>query len=93
MRNPHIGSSFDEFLKDEGIRAEVTAGTVKRVLAWQLEQARTEQGLTRQELAARMRTSRSQLDRLLDPDNAQVKLETLQRAADALGRRLAIELI
>jgi DNA-binding Xre family transcriptional regulator len=93
MTNPHIGSSFAEFLNEEGIHDDVTALAVKRTIAWQLDQARIEQGLTKQDLAARMHTSRSQLDRLLDPGNAQIRLDTPKRAADALGRRLVIELV
>jgi hypothetical protein len=93
MANPHIGSSFDEFLKEDGIYEEVTAVAVKRVLAWQLEQARLAQGLSKSELARQMQTSRTQIDRLLDPTNTQVQLDTLQRAAKALGRKLVIDLV
>jgi antitoxin HicB len=92
MANPHIGSSFADFLDEEGIRAEVEARAVKRVLAWQIDQARREQNLSKTALAARMQTSRSQLDRLLDPDNTQVQLDTIQKAAAALGQRLVVEL-
>lgn len=91
--NPHLGSSFDDFLKDEGIYEEVTADAVKRVLAWQIEQARLAQGLSKSELARQMQTSRTQIDRLLDPTNTQVQLDTLQRAAKALGRKLVVELV
>jgi antitoxin HicB len=93
MDNPHIGSSFDDFLKDEGIYEEVTADAVKRVLAWQLEQARLAQGISKSALARQMHTSRTQIERLLDPTNTQVQLDTLQRAAKALGRKLVIELV
>lgn len=93
MSNPHIGSSFDDFLKEEGTYDEVTAVAVKEVLAWQIDQARRAQGLSKSELARRMATSRSQLDRLLDPTNTQVQLDTLQRAATALGRKLVVELL
>lgn len=92
MTNPHIGSSFDDFLKEEGVYEEVTATAVKRVLAWQLEQSRRAQGISKSELARQMQTSRTQVDRLLDPTNTQVQLDTIQRAAKALGRRLVIEL-
>jgi hypothetical protein len=92
MTNKHIGSSFDDFLKDEGIREEATAHAIKRVLAWQIEQAMTEQGLTKSAMAKRMKTSRAQLDRLLDPDNDKVQLDTVQRAAAAVGRTLHLEL-
>ena len=92
MANPHIGSSFDDFLKEDGSYEEVTAAAVKRVLAWQIEQLRKAQGISKSELARQMKTSRTQIERLLDPDNTQVQLDTLQRAAAALGRRLVVEL-
>ena len=91
--NPYIGSSFDGFLKEEGIYEEVTASAVKQVLAWQLEQARLAQGLSKSELARQMHTSRTQIDRLLDSTNTQAQLDTLQRAAKALGRKLVVELV
>jgi transcriptional regulator with XRE-family HTH domain len=87
-----VGSSFDDFLKEEGIYEEVTDAAVKRVLAWQIEQSRRAQGLSKSALAKRMNTSRSQVERLLDPTNTQVQLDTLQRAAEALGRKLVVEL-
>jgi antitoxin HicB len=90
--SPHIGSSFSEFLKEEGLYEEVTAHAVKRVLAWQIEQAMKDQGITKVEMARRMKTSRAQLDRLLDPDNDKVQLDTVQRAAVAVGRKLHMEL-
>jgi hypothetical protein len=90
--NLHIGSSFSDFLKEEGIYEEVTAHAVKRVLAWQIEQAMKEQGITKVEMAKRMKTSRAQLDRLLDPENDKVQLDTVQRAAAAVGRKLHMEL-
>jgi|SRR5271168_3580984 len=65
----HSGSTFDSFLEEEGIRGEVEAVAVKRVLAWQLEQAMRKQRKTKQAMARELRTSRSQLDRLLDPSN------------------------
>jgi antitoxin HicB len=91
-RNPHIGTAFSDFLKDEGLYDEVTAHAIKRVLAWQIEQAMETQGLTKVEMAKRMKTSRAQLDRLLDPTNDKVQLDTIQRAAAALGRRFHLEL-
>jgi len=91
-KNPHIGSSFEDFLKEEGLFEEVTAHAVKRVLAWQLEQAMKEQGITKMEMARRMKTSRAQLDRLLDPHNDKVQLDTMQRAVAAVGRKLHMEL-
>ena len=92
MTNPHIGSSFDDFLREEGLYEEVTAAAVKRVLAWQIDQSRREQGISKSELAKRMRTSRTQVERLLDPANTQIQLDTLQRAATAVGRKLVVRL-
>jgi antitoxin HicB len=91
-KNPHIGSSFDDFLKEENLHAEVTAHAIKRVLAWQIMQAMKQQGLTKVAMAKRMNTSRAQLDRLLDPSNDKVQLDTVQRAAEAVGRKLTIAL-
>jgi antitoxin HicB len=88
-----IGSAFDDFLKDEGIYAEVTARAIKRVIARQLDALMEEEGLTKTELARRMKTSRAQLDRLLDPHNESVTLGTLARAAKAVGRQLRMELV
>ncbi len=86
----HSGSTFDSFLEEEGIREEVEAVAIKRVLAWQLSQAMQEQQKTKQAMARQLRTSRSQLDRLLDPQNVSVTLATITRAAKALGKRLII---
>jgi hypothetical protein len=88
----HSGSTFDSFLEDEGIREEVEAVAIKRVLAWQLEQAMKRQQKTKQAMAKQLRTSRSQLDRLLDPQNAAVTLDTMSRAARVLGKRLVIRI-
>jgi antitoxin HicB len=85
----HSGSTFDSFLEAEGIREEVEA-VAKRVLAWQLEQAMREQQKTKRAMAKQLHTSRSQLDRLLDPRNVSVTLDTIARAAKALGKRLII---
>ncbi|HEY6441791.1 MAG TPA: hypothetical protein VIY66_00475 [Candidatus Acidoferrales bacterium] len=89
-RTDHAGSSFDSFLEKEGIREEVEAVAIKRVLAWQLERAMQKQQKTKQAMARQFRTSRSQLDRLLDPGNASVTLGTIARAARALGKRVII---
>ena len=86
----HSGSSFDSFLDQEGIREEVEAIAIKRVLAWQLEQAMQKQQKSKQEMARQLHTSRSQLDRLLDPRNVSVTLDTITRAARALGKRVII---
>src|SRR5271167_2613784 len=86
----HSGSTFDSFLDEEGIREEVEAVAIKRVLAWQLERAMRQQQKTKQAMAKQLHTSRSQLDRLLDPQNVSVSLDTITRAARALGKRLII---
>ena len=86
----HSGSTFDSFLEEEGIREEVEAVAIKRVLAWQLSQAMQDQQKTKRVMAKQLRTSRSQLDRLLDPQNVSVTLETIARAAGVLGKRLII---
>ena len=88
-----IGSSFDDFLKEDGIYEEVTARAIKRVIARQLDAPMRDQGLTKSALAKRMQTSRAQLDRLLDPENESVTLATLARAAQAVGRQLRMELV
>ena len=90
--NRHIGGSFDDFLEEEGLLAEAEAVAAKRVVAFQIRKLMEEQKLTKAALARRMNTSRSALDRLLDPNNPSVTLLTLERAASALGRRLKIEL-
>jgi antitoxin HicB len=89
-RFDYSGSSFDSFLEEDGIREEVEAVAIKRVLAWQLEQEMKRQQKTKQAMAKQLRTSRSQLDRLLDPRNASVTLDTMSRAARALGKRLIV---
>ncbi len=89
----HSGSSFDSFLEEEGIREEVEAVAVKRVLAWQLAQAMKRQQKTKQTMAKELRTSRSQLDRLLDPRNTAVTLDTVSRAARVLGKRLVVKIV
>src|SRR5436305_2903721 len=89
-RMDRSGSSFDSFLEEEGIREEVEAVAIKRVLAWQLEQAMRKQQITKQAMARELHTSRSQLDRLLDPRNVSVSLDTMARAARVLGKSLVI---
>jgi predicted XRE-type DNA-binding protein len=91
--NPHAGSDFDAFLADQDLYADATSRAIKRVLAEQLKQAMNEANLSKAEMARRLQTSRSQLDRLLDPENQTVRLDTLERAASALGRSLRIELV
>jgi antitoxin HicB len=89
-RTNHSGSTFDSFLEQEGIREEVEVVAIKRVLAWQPERAMQEQQKTKQAMAKQLHTSRSQLDRLLDPQNVSVTLDTITRAVRALGKRVII---
>jgi antitoxin HicB len=91
-RNKHLGSSFDEFLRSEGLCEEVTTLAWKRVLSWEVTEAMKKEGISKSEMAKRMGTSRSQLERLLDPENPNVQLDTVQRAATAIGKRLTIGL-
>ena len=93
MKKQNIGSSFDSWLREEGIQEEVTGSAIKRVLARQVQAAMAEDGLSKAEMARRMHTSRSQLDRLLDPENESVTLATLQKAAMAIGREVRLELV
>lgn len=92
MARRHIGSNFDAFLEEEGLLEDLTVIAVKRYIAYQLTEKMAEENLSKAELARRMGTSRSALDRLLDPENSSVTLQTLQSAAQALGGRLKIEL-
>ncbi len=89
----HSGSSFDSFLEEDGILDEVEAAAIKRVLAWQLAEAMKAGKVSKKTMAERMGTSRSQLDRLLDPANSAVHLQTITRAARAVGKRLRLEMV
>jgi len=91
--NRHRGSTLDSFLETEGILAEFQAKAIKEVIAWQLADAMKERGLTKTRLAALMHTSRTQVDRVLDPNEGNVTIETLHRAAAIVGRRLKFELV
>lgn len=91
MINSHIGSDFDTFLQEEGIREEVTAAAIKRVIAWQLENLMKSKRITKTEMASRMHTSRAVVNRLLDEDDTSVTLATLSRASIAIGVPLKIE--
>ena len=93
VTNPHAGSSFSDFLAEEDIKDEVTAVAIKRVLAWQLSEEMKKKNIDKTEMATEMNTSRSQLNRLLDPNKTGVSLETICRAAAAVGRQVRIELI
>jgi hypothetical protein len=86
-KNSHIGSTFESFLQEDGIADKVNAAAVKRVLAWQIEEAMKQQGISKNRMAKHMRTSRAYLDRFLDPYNDKVQLDTMQGAAAAIGRR------
>ena len=92
MGKKNVGSSFDEFLREDDLLEEATAVAIKRVVAHQLAALMEEQGLTKVEMARRMETSRAALDRLLDPENPSVTLQTLQSAAAAVGGRLRVQL-
>lgn len=92
-RNPHVGSSFEDYLREQGTLEETTASAIKSVLAWQLEQAMAEESMSKVQMAKAMNTSRSQLDRILDPENDKIQLDTLIAAAKAVGRELRIELV
>ena len=89
----HTGSSFDSFLEEEGILDEVDAIAIKRVIAFQLREAMQAAKISKKIMAQRMGTSRSQLDRLLDPENSAVHLQTIAKAARALGMRLKVEMV
>ena len=92
MENKHIGSDFDDFLAEEGLLEQAETVAVKRVIAYQVEQLMAQQNLSKTEMSRRMKTSRAALERLLDPTNQSVTLQTLGRAARALGKRLQISL-
>ncbi len=91
--NQHIGSSLDDFLAEEGLLETSQSFAIKQVLAWQIARFIAQQGLTKADMASRMNTSRSALDRLLDPDNDSVTLKTLQNAAEAIGAHLEMKLV
>ena len=92
MSKKHMGSSIDDFLKEEGIFEEAQAQAIKEVVAWQLAQAMKKNKISKARMAALLKTSRTQVDRLLDPKN-DITLSSLQRAAALLGRRVTIELV
>ena len=92
MRQAHIGSDFDDFLKHEGLLAECEASALKRVVAWQIEQEMKRRKISRAELATRMKTNRATLDHLFSENESSVTLQLLEQAALALGRKLRVEL-
>ena len=92
MSKKHLGSSIDEFLKDEGVFEEAQAQAVKEVVAWQLAQAMKKKKISKNKMATMLKTSRSQVDRLLDAKD-DITLSSLQRAAAIVGRRVSIDLV
>jgi antitoxin HicB len=92
MSKKHMGSSLDDFLKEEGIFEEAQAQAVKEVVAWQLAEAMKKKKISKKKLATLLKTSRTQVDRILDPKN-DITLGSLQRAAAMVGRRVIIELV
>ena len=92
-KNPHIGSSLDDFLKDEGIYDEVDALVAKEKIAFQLRERMKAENISINRMAVAMKTSRTQVHRLLDPKNGNVTLATLQKAAGIVGRRIRLELV
>jgi antitoxin HicB len=91
-KNRHHGSSVDDFLEEEGVLERCQATAIKEVIAWQVQKAMRERKLSKNKMAELMNTSRAQLDRLLDPEKGNVTIDTLQRAANVLGRSLRIEI-
>jgi predicted transcriptional regulator len=91
--NPHLGSSFESWLDETGIREEATAAAIKSVIARQLAAEMKRKKITKQRMAELMKTSRAQVDRLLDPDNGSATIESLQRAARIVGRELRMQLV
>jgi DNA-binding Xre family transcriptional regulator len=93
MKEQYLGSDFDDFLAEDGLLAKTESVAVKRVIAYQIVQLMQEQNLSKSAMARRMNTSRAALERLLDPENQSVTLQTLEKAADALGKRLQIAIL
>lgn len=91
--NRHAGSTIDDLLREEGVLEEFQAVAIKEVIAWQLGQAMKDRKLSKRKLAELMHTSRTQVDRVLDPRDGNVTIATLQRAAAVLGRKVNVELI
>jgi len=91
--NRHRGSTLDDFLAGEGVLEEFQAKAIKETVAWQLSEAMRERKLSKNQLARQMHTSRTQVDRVLDPNAGNVTIETLQRAAELVGRKVKIELV
>ncbi len=92
MNKKRIGSHFDDFLREEGIFEQAEATAIKRVIAFQIEKEMSSRNLTKTEMAKRMKTSRAAFERLIDPTNTSVTLQTLGKAASALGKTLRVEI-
>jgi antitoxin HicB len=92
-KNPHFGSSLEDFLAAEGLLEEATEHAIKAVIAWQLKTTMDEQHITKAALARKLHTSRSQIDRVLDPNNEDVTVSTLRKVAGAIGQKLKLELV
>lgn len=92
MNEKHRGSNFDDFLSEEGILEEVNLVAIKRVISYQLRETMKEKRLSKQKLAGLMKTSRSSVDRLLNPENTSITLKTLDKAAQVLGKKVVCEL-
>lgn len=93
MKRKHVGSSFEDFLSSDGILEECRAGAIKFMLAQELQKAMHEQRISKSEMAKRLHTSRTGVDRLLDPENTSVTLNTLARVATVLGKRIEFALV
>jgi DNA-binding Xre family transcriptional regulator len=92
-RKKSFGTSFDDFLAEQGLLEEATVEATKRVVAWQIADEMARRSISKSEMARRMRTSRAALERLLDPANSSVTLKTLFKAAAVLGKQLSLELV
>lgn len=93
VKGKNIGSTLESFLKEEGNYEKSQAIAIKRVISWQLQETMKKQHISKSEMARRMNTSRAHLDRLLDPENEKVQLDTLYKAATAVGKQLHLELV
>ena len=91
--NKHLGSNFDDFLSEEKLLGDIETIAIKRVIAFQIQKEMTKKHLTKTEMAQRMKTSRAAVERLFDPENDSVTLVTLNKAANALGKKLRVELV
>jgi predicted XRE-type DNA-binding protein len=91
-KNPHVGSRFDDFMKEQGLYDDAKSTAIKEVIVWQIAEQMKQQGISKIKMATMMKTSRSQLDRLLNPVDDNVTLATLEKAAAMLGRKLRLEL-